>query len=46
MRIEPMTKLALDTETDGFIATVEHDPHGADESDALEELASLIKPHT
>ena len=27
-----MTKLALDTETNGFTATVEHDPHGADES--------------
>ena len=27
-----MTKLALDTETDGFTATVEHDLHGADES--------------
>ena len=27
-----MTKLALDTETNGLIATVEHDPHGAYES--------------
>ena len=27
-----MTKLALDTETNGFTATVKHDPHGADES--------------
>ena len=27
-----MTKLALDTETNGFTATVEHDSHGADES--------------
>ena len=26
-----MTKLALDTETNGFTATVEHDLHGADE---------------
>ena len=39
MRIEPMTKLALDTETNGFTAKVEHDPYGAD---ALERGAQVI----
>ena len=37
-----MTKLALDTETNGFTATVEHDPYGADESPREWEMESVF----
>jgi hypothetical protein len=37
-----MTKLALDTVTNGFTATVEHDLHGADESPREWEMESVF----
>jgi len=37
-----MTKLELDTETNGFTAKVEHDPYGADESPRGWEMESVF----